>query len=246
MANFTGRNICSTYESILNLGALNDLNTCFTASGLQQITDGRGCKSSLCLGAAGNGACIDGPTNVNGSITTCGTLKAASICQCSSSGTTVLKGDLSVGSGSTACLTVDSSLGDTFNKGKLNVGCNCTTSTLTLKNQGCFINCGIIYGCNDIVAFSSSDSKLKNDLNKIESSKDILKGLNGYTFKWNEKSNHEGEDLGVIAQEVKKVLPQIVHKRDDGYLAVDYIKLIPVLIEEVKRLSKEVDELKKA
>ena len=74
--------------------------------------------------------------------------------------------------------------------------------------------------------------------------KDILNGLTGYSFKWNETSGREGNDLGVIAQDVKEVLPQIVQEREDGYLAVDYPKLIPVLIEEVKRLSDEVDKLK--
>jgi hypothetical protein len=43
---------------------------------------------------------------------------------------------------------------------------------------------------------------------------------------------------------VQKVFPNIVKEREDGYLAVDYIKLIPVLIEEVKRLNSEITELK--
>ena len=47
-----------------------------------------------------------------------------------------------------------------------------------------------------------------------------------------------------MAQDAAEVVPEIVHKRDDGYLAVDYIKLIPVLIEEVNRLSSEIEKLK--
>jgi hypothetical protein len=47
-----------------------------------------------------------------------------------------------------------------------------------------------------------------------------------------------------MAQDVQEVLPSIVKQRDNGYLAVDYIKLIPVLIEEVKRLNAEVEKLK--
>ena len=240
MAKFSGRNIKDTYESILNLGPMNDLNTRLTASGLKVVTDGVGCNSALCIGAQGNGVCVEGPTNINGSLDASGTFKSGSICQCSTSGTTILKGNVSVGDGGVACFTINKTTGSTSICGALNVGD-------FICNHGVLTNTGVIRGCNDIVAFYSSDKNLKNDLNKIESSKDILNGLNGYTFKWNEKAkHHEGEDLGVVAQEVQEVLPQIVEKRDDGYLAVDYIKLIPVLIEEVKRLSKEVDELKKA
>ena len=61
-----------------------------------------------------------------------------------------------------------------------------------------------------------------------------------------EVHSHEGHDIGVIAQEIEEVLPEIVATRDNGYKAVYYEKLVPLLIEAVKELKAEVDELKKS
>ena len=61
-----------------------------------------------------------------------------------------------------------------------------------------------------------------------------------------EVHSHEGQDVGVIAQEIEEVLPEIVATRDNGYKAVYYEKLVPLLIEAVKELKAEVDELKKS
>ena len=55
---------------------------------------------------------------------------------------------------------------------------------------------------------------------------------------------HQGKDIGVIAQEIEKVLPEIVSERDTGYKAVNYQKLTALLIEAVKELKEERDELK--
>mgnify|MGYP000394756930 CR=1 FL=1 len=53
------------------------------------------------------------------------------------------------------------------------------------------------------------------------------------------------EELGDIAQEIEEILPQIVTNRDNGYKAVKYEKIIPLLIEAIKELSAKVDELSK-
>ena len=55
----------------------------------------------------------------------------------------------------------------------------------------------------------------------------------------------EGHDVGVIAQEIEKVLPEVVTTRDNGYKAVKYEKIIPLLVEAIKELQAEVQELKK-
>ena len=51
------------------------------------------------------------------------------------------------------------------------------------------------------------------------------------------------EDVGVIAQEVVKVMPRVVAERTDGYLAVKYEKLIPLLVEAIKSLNDKIEKL---
>ena len=50
--------------------------------------------------------------------------------------------------------------------------------------------------------------------------------------------------MGLIAQQVQGVLPEIVVTRDDGYLAIKYEKIVPLLVECIKELKKEINELK--
>ena len=67
--------------------------------------------------------------------------------------------------------------------------------------------------------------------------------ISGSSFDWNEKTSREGHDIGLIAQEVNEVLPEAVTERDNGYLAVDYQKLVPLLVEAIKELSSKVEHL---
>jgi hypothetical protein len=71
--------------------------------------------------------------------------------------------------------------------------------------------------------------------------------IGGYEFDWKTiKGIHEneGHDIGVIAQEIQKVLPEIVTMRDNGYLAVKYEKIVALLIEAIKEQQKQIDEIK--
>jgi hypothetical protein len=101
----------------------------------------------------------------------------------------------------------------------------------------------VIRSQGDIIAYTSSDERLKDNITCIANSNNIINSLNGYCFDWNDKSVREGNSTGLIAQEVQKVLPNAVCERDDGFLAVDYIQLIPVMVEELKRLNKIVSKL---
>jgi hypothetical protein len=90
----------------------------------------------------------------------------------------------------------------------------------------------------DVVAYASSDERLKDNIHAIPNALEKVKKLSGITFEWNNLSDKTGSDIGVIAQEVEKVLPEIVVTREDGYKAVRYEKLIPLLIEAIKELAK--------
>ena len=108
---------------------------------------------------------------------------------------------------------------------------------------------GDIVADGDIVAYNSSDIRLKDNIEVIQGSLDKIGGIRGVEFDWNDKSpgwaQERGHDIGVIAQEVQKVVPEIVVERKNGYLGVDYKRLVPLLIESVKELKQEVNDLKK-
>ena len=115
-------------------------------------------------------------------------------------------------------------------------------------------NNGEIRAAGNITAYYSSDERLKENVKNIPNALTMIKALNGVEFDWTDEYIEEngGEDgyfirkhdVGVIAQEVEKVLPEIVGTREDGYKSVKYERLVAVLIEAVKELSAEVDRLK--
>src|SRR6056300_7068 len=98
----------------------------------------------------------------------------------------------------------------------------------------------------DVVAFYSSDKRLKDNITPIENSLEKVGKLKGYEFDWNDNQEvYEGHDVGVIAQEVEAVVPEIVETRKhDGYKAVKYEKLVPLLINAINELKAEIEELK--
>ena len=106
---------------------------------------------------------------------------------------------------------------------------------------------GNIRATADITAYHTSDRRYKDNLKNISEPNEKLKRINGYEFDWNEK--HEvyknTHDIGVIAQEIEEVIPEIVATREDGYKAVRYEKIIPLLIESNKDLVNRVEGLEK-
>ena len=97
----------------------------------------------------------------------------------------------------------------------------------------------------DVVAYYSSDKRLKDNIKPIENALDKVNAISGVTFEWNEKSHKTTgrKDVGVVAQEVEEVFPEIVETRTNGFKAVDYQKLTAVLIESVKELTAKVKAL---
>ena len=108
---------------------------------------------------------------------------------------------------------------------------------------------GEIRATGDITAYYSSDERLKENFTPLAGALDKVKAIGGYEFDWKEGIedvvSKTGHDIGVKAQELQAQYPELVHERDNGYLAVDYIKLNAVLIEAVKELAAKVEELSK-
>ena len=118
---------------------------------------------------------------------------------------------------------------------------------------------GDVAATGNIIGYVS-DKRVKENLIKIESPINKVKQLTGYTFDWSEKSSYTRRgtrDVGLIAQDVQKVLPEAItnfeHSTDDiekgatqeKLLSVQYQKLVPLLVESIKELTKRIEELEK-
>ena len=110
-------------------------------------------------------------------------------------------------------------------------------------------NAGALITTGDITAFGSlSDIRLKENIEPITNALDKVSQIGGYTF--NYKKNPDVRMTGVIAQEVEKVLPEVIYtttdiNSDEENLAVRYENMIGLLVEAIKELKTEVEELKK-
>lgn len=91
---------------------------------------------------------------------------------------------------------------------------------------------------------TSSDARLKENIETIENPLEILEGLRGVYHEWIDKVKYgEGRQVGVLAQEVQKVLPELVGTNADGTLSVDYDKFAAVLIEGHRKLKQRLDSI---
>lgn len=113
---------------------------------------------------------------------------------------------------------------------------------------------GEVRSTGDIIAYYSSDLALKENISPIDNALNKVMSIGGYNFDW--KDSHledrggvdgmfvKKKDIGIIAQEVQKVLPEAVGKREDGTLGVRYEQIVPLLIESIKELKSEIESLK--
>ena len=123
------------------------------------------------------------------------------------------------------------------------------TLRLETTNNGARV-VGILSATDDIIAFIS-DERLKTNIKPIENALDKVINLSGFTYTFNEVGQSLGFDgtithVGVSAQQVQAVLPEAVAPApvDDNYITVKYDKIVPLLIEAIKELKAEIDELK--
>ena len=171
-------------------------------------------------------------------------------------------GNVGVGGtlGATGAVTFGSTLNVTGTSTLTNIG---ATGVIAFRHV--FTNGGLNVGATgagvgeiratgDITAYYSSDARFKDNVVEIPDALEKIKSIRGVTFDWNEEyiKSHGGEDgyfvrkrdVGVIAQEIQRVLPELVVERSEGYLAVKYDRIVALLIQAVKELSDKLEERK--
>lgn len=126
-------------------------------------------------------------------------------------------------------------------------GCGIGLAAISADAGGIYskldINCG-----GDVISYCSSDERLKSNILKIDEPIKRIQKLSGVTFVWDtdKQSTYSGEDTGVLAQQVEDLgLPGLVQTREDGFKAVKYERLVPLLIECIKQLDDKVERLSK-
>ncbi len=103
-------------------------------------------------------------------------------------------------------------------------------------------NLNVIYGSQFLY---SSDKRLKSNIHSLKGALSKILRLDGVSFEWLQGERAGEKDIGVIAQEVEKVLPEAVQTDAEGYKAVDYPRLVPLLINAIKEQQGEIDSLTK-
>ncbi len=92
-----------------------------------------------------------------------------------------------------------------------------------------------------VISFTS-DMRLKKDINHLENVLQKLASLNGYSFHWQDKANSDKLQIGLMAQEVEQQFPELVEANENGFKSVNYNGLVPVLLEGVKDLQKQLEQ----
>jgi len=131
-------------------------------------------------------------------------------------------------------------------------GSNTLTGSSSLTWNGSTLAvAGAITASGEITAWLTSDQRMKRDIVTIDNALEKLLTLNGVTYYWNDlavqvdpNKKLNVREAGIIAQQVQSVLPEVVITRDNGYLAVNMEKMIPLLIEAIKTLNDKVVDLK--
>ncbi|MFT6971126.1 MAG: hypothetical protein ACJAXX_001694, partial [Roseivirga sp.] len=90
----------------------------------------------------------------------------------------------------------------------------------------------------------TSDARLKKNISTLTSGLASINRLRGVRYNWKDESKHENK-IGFIAQEVEEILPELVHTKADGFKAVNYAEMTAVLVEAVKELTQQIEDLKK-
>ena len=101
---------------------------------------------------------------------------------------------------------------------------------------------GKILAADDITAFS--DSNYKTNLEPISGAMDIIESITGYKYNMIDDAPDSKKHVGVLAQQVETLLPEVVHTGEDGKKSVAYGNMIALLIQGMKEMKKEIQELR--
>jgi subtilisin-like proprotein convertase family protein len=113
---------------------------------------------------------------------------------------------------------------------------NGTKTLFTINGNGSAVLAGALT--------QNSDERLKTNIKPIKNSLKQIKQLNGYTYNWKDSHRPSQNQIGLLAQEIEKILPELVESNQDGIKSVNYISLIPLLLESIKDQQTQIDELK--
>jgi hypothetical protein len=176
---------------------------------------------------------------------------AGNTVQTISNGLVAIVGDLSVTGNATLSGNI---LGDKISNGTTSIEIqtasgNANISVGGTSNVAVFTTTGVNIAGNLSVTGnvtaqdvnSLSDVTLKTNIQPITGIESVLFGLNGYEYDW---KNGSGHSYGFLAQEVEKVLPNAVKTGADGLKAINYMMIIPFLVETIKQMGGEIRDLK--
>jgi hypothetical protein len=126
--------------------------------------------------------------------------------------------------------------------------------TTGINSAGNILAAGDINAIGNVTAYYSSDERLKTNIRPIENALASLENIHGVRYDWideviSKNGGEDGffvrkEDVGLIAQEIELILPEIVATRPDGYKGIKYERVVALLLEAIKELKTEVEDLK--
>jgi len=119
---------------------------------------------------------------------------------------------------------------------KFNIWCNTVGDILSIRGNGNAILMGTLT--------QSSDARLKTNIRPLGSTLKNVMQIKGYIYNWIDEKRDQSLQFGVLAQELQKIYPELVAKDEKGILSVNYIGLIPVMLESIKELKSELDQYK--
>ena len=258
-------NLIPTGNVVQNLGSptkqFKDLylsNSTIFLGGLQ-LSDNAGSFSVVTQSGGGAGDLTAGNVTVNGNLVVNGTTTTLSsvTLEVADKNIVIAKGAANSSAADGAGITVDGAsatltyrhTGTLWESNKTFKITDATASTSTTTGAlivaGGVGVTGNIQASGDVISpnfYSQSDLALKQNIVAIKNPMDKLMGITGVNFKW---KSDKSKAVGIIAQDVEKVLPEAVSTDGNGFKVVSYDTLIPLLIESVKSLKAELDLLKK-